>query len=95
LSLDLEEESSNEEELNFYSELIITTINTKILDAVYEAIYPETTVVISSRGRTSIEIQDTNKLILKFFATDFISLRAMIGSYLRWVDAAISSILTK
>jgi len=95
LSTELEEDFSNQEELDFYSELIITAENSKIINAAYQAIYPETTLMITTRGKTSIEIKNDYTLVLKFFAADFISLRAMIGSYLRWVEAAISAIMTK
>ncbi|MBN1328022.1 MAG: hypothetical protein JXA54_00990 [Candidatus Heimdallarchaeota archaeon] len=95
MSIELEDDFSNDEELNFYSELTIFSDDSKIINAAYQAILPETIIVITPRGKTSIEMKNDSTLMLKFFAADFISLRAMIGSYLRWIDAALSTIMTK
>lgn len=80
------------ESMEFTSELIIKSENPDEIKAVYNALKPETTVMISPRGKTDIKIQDEKTLIMYFFAADFISLRAMISSYLRWIETAFSSI---
>lgn len=80
------------ESMEFTSELIIKSDNPDEIKAVYNALKPETTVMISSRGKTNIKIQNEKTLIMYFFAADFISLRAMISSYLRWIETAFSSI---
>ncbi|NHJ85268.1 MAG: hypothetical protein FK734_07385 [Asgard group archaeon] len=86
--------SNNEEqfEMNYTARLEITANNPSDITALYEAILPETTVVISSRGKTIIEMKSDTCLELVFLAADFVSLRAMINSYIRWLDAGYNSI---
>ena len=78
--------------MNFYSELIVKSSQPNELKAAYDAIKPETSIIITTRGKCDIEIINEQTLKMKFFATDFISLRAMLGSYIRWLDAALNSI---
>ena len=78
--------------MEFTSELIIKTENQDEIKAFNKARKPEKNVMISPRGKTDIKIQDEKTLIMYFFAADFISLRAMISSYLRWIETAFSSI---
>ncbi|NHJ32647.1 MAG: hypothetical protein FK732_07285 [Asgard group archaeon] len=78
--------------MEFTSELILKSENIEEIKAVYDALKPETTVMITPRGKAEIKIQDERTLVLNFFAVDFISLRAMISSYIRWVETAFSSI---
>ncbi len=78
--------------MEFTSELIIQTENSREIKAVYQALKPETTVMITPRGKTDIKMKDKNTLVMYFFAADFISLRAMISSYIRWIETAFSSI---
>ncbi|MHA1220963.1 MAG: KEOPS complex subunit Pcc1 [Candidatus Heimdallarchaeota archaeon] len=72
--------------------MTISTENPKAILAAYHAIQPETMVMITQRGKAAVEMTDDQTLIMKFHATDFISLRAMLGSYIRWLDVAFSSI---
>ncbi|MBK5113782.1 MAG: hypothetical protein KGD59_00140 [Candidatus Heimdallarchaeota archaeon] len=78
--------------MEFTSELIIQSESSEEIAAVYNALKPETSVMINPRGKTDIKIKDKNTLVMSFFAVDFISLRAMISSYLRWIETAFSSI---
>ena len=71
---------------------MIKSLSEKEIKAIHSAIHPETTVEINARGRAEICIHEDNQLRVVFEAIDFISLRAMISSYLRWIDAAISSL---
>jgi tRNA threonylcarbamoyladenosine modification (KEOPS) complex Pcc1 subunit len=77
---------------DFYSELFIESANSKLIAAAFEAIKPETEVIITQRGKTSISIVSENELKMEFIADDFVSLRAMLGSYLRWLETVFSSI---
>ena len=80
--------------MEFTSELIIKSENPEEILAAYNALKPETKVMITSRGKADIKIKDEKTLNMYFYAADFISLRAMISSYLRWIDTAFSSIRT-
>ncbi len=88
----LVDNQENNHSFSFISELVIKSLSNKEITAIYSAIYPETTVEISSRGKAEIFIEDGICLRMVFSAIDFISLRAMVSSYLRWIDAAISSL---
>ena len=90
--ISLEEEQTKNNSFNFKSELVIKSLMENEIKAIHSAIHPETTVEISSRGRAKICVEEANQLRMVFEAIDFISLRAMISSYLRWIDAAISSL---
>ncbi len=83
---------TNKHSFDFTSELVIKSLSSKEITAIHSAIYPETQVEISTRGKAEITIEDDNCLRMVFSAIDFISLRAMVSSYLRWIDAAISSL---
>lgn len=83
---------ANTNSFDFTSELIIKSLSNKEMKAIHSAIYPETTVEISTRGKAEIFIEEENYLRMVFSAIDFISLRAMVSSYLRWIDASISSL---
>ncbi|MFW9922734.1 MAG: KEOPS complex subunit Pcc1 [Candidatus Thorarchaeota archaeon] len=76
----------------FLAELLIRNLSQKELTAIYTALKPETTVDINDRARANIKIEDDNHLRLIFTAEDFISLRAILGSYLRWIDATINTV---
>ncbi len=78
--------------MQFSSKLVIKSIDERAIEAAYRAIKPETTVMLTPRGKAEIIIKDKNTLIMEFYASDFISLRAMLGSYLRWIETGISSI---
>lgn len=84
--------SIDDDNMDFYSELTLKSSQPDKLKAAFDAIKPETTVIITSRGKCDIEIIDEETLKMYFYATDFISLRAMLGSYLRWLDAALETI---
>ena len=88
----LEGKQTNKNSFNFKSELVIKSLMKNEIEAIHSAIHPETTVEINSRGRAEISVEENNQLRMVFEAIDFISLRAMISSYLRWIDAAISSL---
>lgn len=90
--MNLVNNQTNNHSFDFTSELIIKSLSNKEITAIHSAIYPETTVEISSRGKAEIFIEGDNCLRMVFSAIDFISLRAMVSSYLRWIDAAISSL---
>ncbi|MHA1558078.1 MAG: KEOPS complex subunit Pcc1 [Candidatus Heimdallarchaeota archaeon] len=77
---------TNKHSFDFTTELVIKSLSSKEITAIHSAIYPETQVEISTRGKAEITIG------MVFSAIDFISLRAMVSSYLRWIDAAISSL---
>lgn len=83
-----------ENEFIFSAEFTIHIDAQQQLRAAYKAIKPETTVEISSRGTTKIELVDSRTLKLIFLAKDFTTLRAMVSSYLRWMDVATRSIAT-
>ena len=85
-------ESIDKNSMKFSSKLIINSADEKAINAAYNAIKPETTVMITPRGKAEIKIKDKNTLVMEFYASDFISLRAMLGSYLRWIETGISSI---
>jgi len=78
--------------MEFTSELVIRSENSEEINAVYQSLKPETTVMITPRGKTDIKMKDKYTLVMYFFAADFISLRAMISSYIRWIETAFSSI---
>lgn len=82
----------NSNSLNFTSKLVIKSADENVIDAAYKAVKPETTVVITTRGKAEIEIKNKNTLIMRFYAVDFISLRALLSSYLRWIETGISAI---
>ncbi len=90
--MNLVDNRTNKHSFDFTSELVIKSLSNKEITAIHSAIYPETTVEISSRGKAEIFIEEDNCLRMVFSAIDFISLRAMVSSYLRWIDAAISSL---
>jgi tRNA threonylcarbamoyladenosine modification (KEOPS) complex Pcc1 subunit len=83
---------SDNSQTDFYSELIIKAVDPKKIIAAYEAIKPETSVIISQRGKTNIFLLDDETLKMEFFAADFVSLRAMLGSYLRWLETIFDSL---
>ena len=85
-------DSIDSHSMKFSSKLIIKSSDENAIDAAYNAIKPETTVMITPRGKAEIKIKDKNTIIMEFYATDFISLRAMLGSYLRWIETGITSI---
>ena len=87
------EEILNENSLkDFTSELIIKSSDSKKIKAAYKAIKPETSVIISQRGKTEIILENEFTIKMKFYSNDFISLRAMLGSYLRWLEVAFGSL---
>ena len=90
--ISLAEEQIKNDSFNFKSVLVIKSLMENEIKAIHSAIHPETTVEINSRGRAKISVEENNQLRMVFEAIDFISLRAMISSYLRWIDAAISSL---
>jgi tRNA threonylcarbamoyladenosine modification (KEOPS) complex Pcc1 subunit len=79
-------------EFPFTAKLVISSSNKQEIKAVFDAIFPETTVEINQRGKAEIKKIDEENFSMEFSATDFISLRAMMSSYLRWIEAALSSI---
>ena len=85
--------SLNENQLfNFTSELFLKTLTKEEAEAIFDAIKPETEVEINERGKAEIFLENENQIKMIFSAVDFISLRAMLGSYLRWIEAVLSSI---
>ncbi|MHA1629725.1 MAG: KEOPS complex subunit Pcc1 [Candidatus Heimdallarchaeota archaeon] len=80
------------QEQEFSSELVLTLNDSREVETIYQALYPETIVTISPRSRCTIEKQNSNQLVLRFYATDFVSLRAILSSFFRWIDAAYESI---
>jgi len=77
----------------FKAELIATSSrNNRQIFSAYYAIKPETSVELSERGTVIIELLKDQTLVLTFFAQDFISLRAMVCSYIRWLNAAIETV---
>ncbi|NHJ46738.1 MAG: hypothetical protein FK733_03010 [Asgard group archaeon] len=84
---------SEKSQSDFYSELIIKAVDPKKIIAAYEAIKPETSVIITQRGKTNIYLLDDETLKMEFYATDFVSLRAMLGSYLRWLETVFDSLI--
>jgi tRNA threonylcarbamoyladenosine modification (KEOPS) complex Pcc1 subunit len=87
------EETLNESSLSdFTSELTLKSSDSKKIFAAYNAIKPETSVIISQRGKTEIFMENEFTIKMKFYSADFISLRAMLGSYLRWLEVAFSSL---
>jgi len=78
--------------LEFTSELILTLETPEEAKTIYEALSPETRVTISPRSRCNIALRGNNQIVLQFIAADFVSLRAMLSSFFRWIDAAYSSI---
>ncbi|NHJ03625.1 MAG: hypothetical protein EAX90_02300 [Candidatus Heimdallarchaeota archaeon] len=87
-----EKNANSEVSFEFKSELILKSLTKREALAIYKAIKPETEVEISSRGKTEIILDDDNFIRMIFSAADFISLRAMLGSYLRWIEAVLSSL---
>ncbi|MHA1244565.1 MAG: KEOPS complex subunit Pcc1 [Candidatus Heimdallarchaeota archaeon] len=79
-------------EFPFTANLVISSVNKQEIKAVFDAIFPETKVEINQRGKAEIIKIDDENFRMVFSATDFISLRAMMSSYLRWIEAALSSI---
>ena len=79
-------------EFPFTANLVISSSNKQEIKAVFEAIFPETKVEINQRGKAEIIKIDNENFRMEFSASDFISLRAMMSSYLRWIEAAVSSI---
>jgi tRNA threonylcarbamoyladenosine modification (KEOPS) complex Pcc1 subunit len=86
--------NSKEDSLDFpfTANLLISSANKQEIKAVFDAIYPETKVDINQRGKAKIEKIGHEQLRMIFLAQDFISLRAMMSSYLRWIEAAFSSL---
>ncbi|MBD3192459.1 MAG: hypothetical protein GF308_17600 [Candidatus Heimdallarchaeota archaeon] len=78
----------------FSAEFTLQMDDPKQLQAAYKAIQPETMVEISTRGRTEIQLLDHQTLKMTFLAKDFTTLRAMVSSYLRWIDVVTRSIAT-
>ncbi|MHA1125533.1 MAG: KEOPS complex subunit Pcc1 [Candidatus Heimdallarchaeota archaeon] len=83
---------NNSSEFPFTANLVITSSNKQEIKAIFNAIFPETTVEINQRGKAEIQKIDEENFNMVFSATDFISLRAMMSSYLRWIEAAVSSL---
>jgi tRNA threonylcarbamoyladenosine modification (KEOPS) complex Pcc1 subunit len=79
-------------EFPFMGSFQIRNLSQVLIEAIYQAIHPETQVNISERGKTTIRKISETTIQLSFFAKDFVSLRAMIGSFLRWIDTAEQSI---
>ena len=90
-------ELSDLKSLKFTSELSLKATSSKKIKAIYSAIQPETKVLITPRSNVEISLKNQKTIELKFFASDFVSLRAILASYLYWLDAIISSLdsLTK
>ena len=84
--------NNNQQKFQFTSELILNSPNKKEIESIFLAIKPETSVEINERGNAVITRFDENTVKMNFFAVDFISLRAMISSYLRWIEAITSTI---
>lgn len=76
----------------FTSELVLKSLSENEAQAIFNAIKPETEVEINERGKAEIILENGKNIKMKFSAIDFISLRAMLGSYLRWIEAVLSSI---
>ena len=75
----------------FSAGLVIKNLSHLQIKAIHNAIKPETTVEVSTRAKAEISIEE-EKLKMDFFAKDFVSLRAILGSYLRWLEVAIKSV---
>ncbi|MEA2069712.1 MAG: KEOPS complex subunit Pcc1 [Asgard group archaeon] len=75
----------------FHSTLLLTVETPSIASTIFTAIHPETMVDISSRGKTNIFLKNDKQIQFEFIAKDFVSLRAMLGSFLRWIDVVLSS----
>jgi tRNA threonylcarbamoyladenosine modification (KEOPS) complex Pcc1 subunit len=83
---------TSKKQFPFHSTLELTTANTKEIIAVFKAINPETTVEVSPRSQVTAQLKNENTLIVRFEADDFISLRASVSSFLRWIEAATKTI---
>lgn len=65
----------------------------KIEDAkiVYNSILPELNFSPNERSQVKLSISE-NYLILEIYSTDFVILRAIINSYLRWLNTSKNTI---
>lgn len=71
--------------------LIKLEVDSSLLEAIFKALYPETTRSISSRISVVVEKYE-NSIVLKFNAKDPTALRAALNSYLRWFSAVKKSL---
>lgn len=78
--------------MDFTSSLKIKCSDSKKITAAYNAIKPETIVMITQRGKTEILLKNEHTIIMNFYAADFISLRAILSSYLRWFEVIFNSL---
>ncbi|MFX0060692.1 MAG: KEOPS complex subunit Pcc1 [Candidatus Hermodarchaeota archaeon] len=53
---------------------------------VHQAIKPETEVHISDRSQTTIELVDLETIKLIIHAQDYVSAKAAINTFVRWID---------
>ena len=92
ITLSDNEQSFKEEDFIYKSELLLKSLSKKEVEAIHNAIEPETKVDVSPRGKAEIIIINESTLQMIFQAVDFVSLRAILGSYLRWLDGALKSL---
>lgn len=53
-------------------------------EIVYNSIKPEVSYAHNERSTTEIELEN-NRIVIKIFSNDVVSLRASINSYVRWI----------
>lgn len=53
-------------------------------EIVYNSIKPEVSYAHNERSTTEIELEK-NRIVIKIFSNDVVSLRASINSYVRWI----------
>ncbi|MHA1268676.1 MAG: KEOPS complex subunit Pcc1 [Candidatus Helarchaeota archaeon] len=65
--------------------------NKKFAEIIYNSILPELKYSPNDRSILTAELFD-NKIILKIDSADFVNLRAVINSYLRWFNISLKII---